>query len=87
MLDALGKDIRRGELIIDRWGNMFTVTSATPTAVRLQDKTTGRRFRTDDPALLRVKGDLGGQHARRALWVKVVLYERGGDLRRLQARG
>lgn len=82
MKDALGKTIRRGDRLIDRWGNLFNVSSITPRAAHLQDAKTGRRFRAESRAFLRVKGDLGNQQARRNRWVKEVLYERGDRLQR-----
>lgn len=91
MLDVLGKDIRRGDRLIDQWGHLFAVTGVTPKSVHLQNATTGRRFRQagraiqrDIPTLLRVRGDLGNHQARRDLWVTQVLYEVG--YRRLQHR-
>jgi hypothetical protein len=82
MRDILGKDIRRGDTLIDRWGHMFAVTGVTPKAIHLQDAKTGRHFRAEGVSFLRTRGDLGNQQARRNLWVKEVLYENGG--RRLQ---
>ena len=91
MLDVIGKDIRRGDHLIDRWGHLFTVTGVAPKSIHLQDATTGRRFvqngkaiSRDIPTLLRTRGDLGSQQARRDLWVTKVLYEAGH--RRLQYR-
>ncbi len=93
MLDVLGKDIRRGDALIDQWGHVFTVNGISPKNVHLQDATTGRRFRQAGRALsrtipmLRTRGDLGkkqgesDQQARRRLWVKEVLYERGERLK------
>lgn len=82
MLDCLGKDIRRGDVLIDRWGNQFVVTGVTPKAIHVQDMKTGRHFVQAGRAisrtvpLLRTRGDLGNQQARRNLWVKETLYER-----------
>ena len=86
MFDVLGKDIRRGDILIDQWGHKFTVSGVTPKNVHLQDANTGRRFRQAGRALsrtipmLRTRGDLGNQQARRALWVRKTLYERGNRL-------
>ena len=89
MRDVLGKDIRRGDILIDRWGHMFAVTGVTPKSVHVQDTKTGKRFvqagraiSRDIPTLLRTRGDIGNQQSRRNLWVKETLYESGG--RRLQ---
>ena len=87
MYDILGTDIRRGDQLIDQWGHLFTVTGVTPKNVHLQDTKTGRHFRQAGSALsrripmLRVRGDLGSQQARRERWVKEVLYERGERLK------
>ena len=87
MLDVLGNDIRRGDRLINEWGHLFTVSGITPKVVHLQDAKTGRRFRQAGHALsrtipmLRTRGDLGNQQARRSLWVKKVLYERGERLK------
>ncbi len=93
MRDVLGNDIRRGDTLIDQWGHTFTVSGVTPKNVHIQDATTGRRFRYAGRAisrtipLLRTRGDLGkkqgesSQQARRRLWVKEVLYERGERLK------
>lgn len=87
MFDVLGNDIRRGDTLIDEWGHMFTVSGISPKNVHLQDAKTGRRFRQAGRALsrtipmLRTRGDLGNQQARRARWVKEVLYERGERLK------
>ena len=87
MLDVLGNDVRRGETVIDQWGHLFVITGVTPKSVHLQDAKTGRRFRQAGHALsrtipmLRTRGDLGNQQARRSLWVKKVLYERGERLK------
>ena len=87
MRDVLGSDIRRGDRLIDQWGHLFTVNGVTPKVVHLQDATTGRRFRQAGLAIsrtipmLRARGDLGNQQARRDRWVKEVLYERGLSLK------
>ncbi len=87
MFDVLGKDIRRGDTLIDQWGHLFTVSGVAPKNVHLQDANTGRRFRQTGRAIsrtipmLRMRGDLGNQQARRRLWVKKVLYERGERLK------
>ncbi|KKL80706.1 hypothetical protein LCGC14_2002110 [marine sediment metagenome] len=86
MRDVLGNDVRRGDQLINQWGHLFTVSGVTPKNVHLQDATTGRHFRQSGRALshripmLRVRGDLGNQQARRNLWVKKTLYERGNRL-------
>lgn len=92
MRDVLDNDIRRGDSLIDQWGHLFIVTGVTPKNVHLQDATTGRHFRQAGRALsrripmLRVRGDLvkkqgeSSQQARRNLWVRKTLYERGNHL-------
>lgn len=86
MRDVLGNDIRRGDILIDKWGHRFVVSGVTPKGIHIQDMTTGRRFvqagraiSRDIPTLLRTRGDIGNQQARRNLWVKEVLYERGAN--------
>ncbi len=87
MRDVLGTDVRRGEIVIDQWGHAFVVTGVSPKSVHLQDANTGRRFNQVARAIshripmLRARGDLGNQQARRNRWVKEVLYERGDHLK------
>lgn len=87
MLDVLGNDIRRGDRLINQWGHLFTVSGVSPRAVHLQDVQTGHRFVQAGRAIsrtipmLRARGDLGNQQARRERWVKEVLYERGERLK------
>ncbi|KKM25375.1 hypothetical protein LCGC14_1595550 [marine sediment metagenome] len=87
MFDALDRDIRRGDQLIDQWGHLFVVTGVSPKNVHLQDAKTGRRFRQAGKAIsrtismLRARGDLGNQQARRDRWVKEVIYERGLSLK------
>ncbi|KKL73468.1 hypothetical protein LCGC14_2074630 [marine sediment metagenome] len=87
MRDVLGNDIRRGDQLIDQWGRLFTVNGISPKNVHLQDAKTGRRFVQAGRAIsrtipmLRARGDLGNQQARRKRWVKEVPREHGNQLK------
>lgn len=87
MRDVLNRPIKRGDRLLDQWGNVFTVKAIAPQGLHLQDAKTGKPYYAEKPKMLQVKlADIqrATQQERRALYFKRVYYENPG-LRRLKS--